>query len=127
MHRQGTQFFVELESKVWDALASGDPDADRELLTGDFVGVYPTGFATVADHAAQLADGPTVASYSLSDARLIEVSADAVMLCYRAEFTRPGHRDTEAMFISSLWVRREDRWLNSFSQDTPAQELTRRS
>src|SRR5690606_35782052 len=54
-----TQFFVGLESRVWDALARGDADADRELLAEDFVGVYPTGFATRAEHVGELADGPT--------------------------------------------------------------------
>jgi hypothetical protein len=43
------------------------------------------------------------------------------MLCYRAEFTRPGSSTDEVMFISSLWVQRDGRWRNTFSQDSPAQ------
>jgi hypothetical protein len=43
------------------------------------------------------------------------------MLCYRAQFTRPGRSAEEAMFISSLWVERHGRWLNLFSQDSPVQ------
>ncbi|GAA1962458.1 nuclear transport factor 2 family protein [Microbacterium deminutum] len=120
MHDLGTQFFVDLESQVWDALASGDADADRELLSDDFVGVYPTGFANRGDHAGEVADGPSVAKYAITDARLIDVSADAVMLCYRADYQRPAHSAVDVMFISSLWVRRQGRWWNTFSQDTPA-------
>lgn len=120
MHDPDTQLFIDLESRVWDALASGDADADRELLSADFVGVYPTGFANRADHADQVADGPSIASYSIAEARLIEVSADAMVLCYRAEYRRPGRNVGEAMYISSLWLHRDGRWRNRFSQDSPA-------
>lgn len=120
---QSAEFFVELESQVWDALVRGDADADRDLLASDFVGVYPTGFADRSDHANQLVDGPTVASYSITDARLIRVSDAAVMLCYRADYRRlrdgsPG--SSETAYISSLWIECDGRWRNIFSQDTPA-------
>ncbi|MGV8873740.1 MAG: DUF4440 domain-containing protein [Rhodococcus sp. (in: high G+C Gram-positive bacteria)] len=120
MHDLGIQFFIDLESRVWDALTHGDADADLELLSADFIGVYPTGFATRADHAGQLADGPTIASYSITEATVIEVSGDAAMLCYRADYQRPHSTVGEAMFISSLWLRKDGRWRNEFSQDTPA-------
>jgi hypothetical protein len=120
MHDRGTEFFVDLESAVWHALVSGGADADRALLSEDFVGLFPTGFASREDHADELADGPSIASYAITDARLIDVSEDAGLLCYRAEYRRPGHIAPEVMFISSLWVQREGRWWNTFSQDTPA-------
>ena len=120
--KQPLEFFVDLETRVWEALATGDPDADRELLSSDFVGVYPSGFADLADHAGQLAGGPTMAEYAISDARLIRVAPSNVMLCYRADYRSirdgvPGA--DEAMYISSLWVERDGRWWNTFSQDTP--------
>jgi Domain of unknown function (DUF4440) len=123
MHTPPIDFFVELETQVWEALVRGDADADRALLTSDFVGVYATGFADRSMHAAQLVDGPSVASYSISDTRLIRVSAAAVVLCYRADYRpvrdrRPGGDET--MFVSSLWTEHDAHWLNGFSQDTPA-------
>jgi hypothetical protein len=123
MSRHPTEFFVALESQVWDALVRGDPSADRQLLGTDFVGVYPTGFADQSAHADQLIDGPTVATYAISDPRLIRAHETAVLLCYRADFRRvllgaPGEQET--MFVSSLWSEREGRWWNTFSQDTPA-------
>lgn len=123
MRDRDIQFFIKLEASVWDALASGDPAADRELLSTDFLGVYPTGFSTRAEHAAELADGPTVTSYAITDARLIDVAADTVMLCYRADYQRPGSPEREAMFISSLWCERDGRWWNTFSQDSPASSV----
>jgi hypothetical protein len=120
MPERSTQFFVDLESKVWDGLVSGDADAEHELLSADFVGVDPSGFATRAEHADQLSRGPITTSYSIEDARLIEVSDDSVLLCYRADHQPVGSAEPESMFISSLWVERDGRWWNTFSQDTPA-------
>jgi hypothetical protein len=123
MHEHQLEFFVALEAQVWEALVDGDPVADRALLTSDFLGVYTTGFASRSEHAGQLLAGPTLMSYSISDARLISVSESAVMLCYRADFRRPQDGPTsgrQTMYISSLWIERDGQWANSFSQDTPA-------
>lgn len=110
---------LRLERAVWDALVSGDARADADLLADDLVGVYPTGFDDRAGHAGQLAAGPTVAEYDLADARLVPVAHDAAIVAYRARYRRPGADEHEEMFVSSLWCRRGDRWVNAFSQDTP--------
>ena len=112
--------FVDLERQVWQALIDGDATADRRLLSDDFVGVYPSGFADRNDHVSQFVSAPTVSSYSLEQARVFEVSDRAVMLCYLAVFQRPGDGAVHRMFVSSLWCEREGTWVNTFSQDTPA-------
>lgn len=112
--------FVALESAVWEALRLGDAEADRELLAPEFVGVYPSGFANRDDHVAQLAAGPTVAEYDLHDARLLALGDDHAVLSYRAVSRRRTASEPETQYISSLWSRRGGRWLNVFSQDTPA-------
>lgn len=116
--------FIELESHVWQALVAGDGEADRSLLAESFLGVYPTGFADRAGHAAQLEAGPTVERYEMTDARLRQVSNDAYLLSYLAGYVRPhgtGEGQREQMYISSLWERDGDRWVNTFSQDTPVE------
>jgi hypothetical protein len=115
-----TEHFVNLETAVWEALANGDGAADGRLLSDDFLGVYTVGFADRATHVAQLADGPTVSDYSLSDTRLMVLSDDMVLLAYRAEFRRPGEPEPESVLISSIWQERDSGWVNIFSQDTPA-------
>jgi hypothetical protein len=116
--------FVELETRVWDALRRGDAEEDARLLADDFLGVYPSGFADRSDHAGQLANGPTVAEFELHEARLMVLSDNDVLLSYRAAWRRlttgdPGAR--ESMYVSSLWSRRSGRWVNVFSQDSPAE------
>jgi len=111
---------VALESRVWRALRDGDGDADRTLLAEDFLGVYPTGFSDRAGHVGQLAKGPTVATFEICNPQMLIVGDYHVMLAYRAEFCRPGEASQpETMFVSSLWARRNGRWENRFSQDSP--------
>src|SRR5574341_682346 len=95
--------FVRLETQVWRALADGDADADRRMLSDDFLGVYPSGFADRKSHVEQLIHGPTVASFALHDARMLAVSESAVILSYRAEFERPT--STVASGVQSMYVR----------------------
>lgn len=112
---------IALERKVWEALVAGDPQADGAMLTGDFQGVYPSGFSDRAGHMGELADGPTMRRYSLDQERMMPVGPDHAMLSYRATYVRAGGSAEEVMYISSLWRREPDGWLNVFSQDTPAQ------
>lgn len=120
MDSDDVQFFLELEDRVWQAQVVGDVDAEREVLPDDFLGVDPDGFADLALHLGQLANGPITLSYTLSQTRLLRVGEDAVLLSYRADAVAPGTEAAEVFYITSLWERREGRWWNTFSQDTPA-------
>ncbi len=112
-------FYMELETKVWDALKNGDAQADAALLTEDFLGVYSTGMAGKADHASQLKNGPSVLEFSLSDASAMELAEGVVLLTYFVTFSRPRGGET-SMYITSIWQKRNGTWLNVFSQDTEA-------
>jgi len=100
----------------------GDQAADRSLLAASFLGVYSSGFSNRDDHAGQLQDGPTIACYQISDARLHRVSSDAYLLSYLATYERAASAGSpEWMYVSSLWERHEGEWINTFSQDTAAE------
>ena len=109
-----------LETAVWQALVDGDATADSELLADDFVGVTPTGVSGRDDHVSQLAGGPTVHTFELSEARIVAVAESAMMLTYRAVYERVGEGSApESMYVGSLWCERDGHWRNVFSQDTP--------
>lgn len=108
-----------LETEVWEALVTGDGASDRALLADDFIGVYPDGFAGKEDHVGQLDGGATVSEYRLSDVDMRAPAPDVALLIYRADYLRRRAWDWETMLVSSLWERRDGRWINSFSQDTP--------
>lgn len=108
-----------LEESVWQALLTGDMAADKQALHAEFLGVYPSGFATRQDHMDQLKQGPSIASYRLSQTRLLQLGPAYVCLCYHARFTRINAEAEEAMYVSSIWQRAGQGWVNIFSQDTP--------
>jgi len=116
----GLDELLVLEQQVWQALVDGDGAADGRMLSDDFLGVYPTGFADRAAHVGQLADGPTVESFAIHDATVMTLTDDLVLLAYRAVYRRPAATADDEMYISSLWARRAGRWINVFSQDTPS-------
>ena len=108
------------ERRVWDALVAGDRAADAALLHPEFLGVYPDGFADATAHAGQLAQGPSVASYTLEAVRTRTLGPDHALISYRARFRRSGQEAEDVMFVSSIWERGRAGWINVFSQDTPA-------
>lgn len=110
---------LEQETRVWQALVEGNAEADKAALHADFLGVYPSGFATRADHCDQLQEGPTVSSFQLTDPRLLQLGKDHVCLSYLAVYNRPGAAGRDTMYVSSIWQRQGQGWLNLFSQDTP--------
>ncbi|HYD78747.1 MAG TPA: nuclear transport factor 2 family protein [Paucimonas sp.] len=124
MNTYSTAQFLALESGVWDALATGDMAADERLLTEDFLGVYGSGFSDRSEHVARLRSGPTVLRYELSEARIMVLSDDLVLLSYRADWVPNDAADnaSDTMYITSIWRREGDQWRNIFSQDTPAEE-----
>ncbi len=113
--------FLTLEKTVWQALVTGDRDADRRMLEDGFLGVYAAGFSDKAGHVGQLDAGPTVAEYALSDARLLLLAEGVVLLAYRARFRRIGREVPEVMYVSSVWRETGQGWRNIFSQDTAAE------
>jgi hypothetical protein len=108
------------ERAVWQALLAGDAAADRAALTVDFLGVYPDGFAGAEDHAAQLAGGPSIAEFTLSQVTVRALGPDHALIVYRADYRRVTAVAFEAMYVSSIWRSGAAGWLNLFSQDTPA-------
>lgn len=108
-----------LETQVWEALVTGDGDADGALLSEDFIGVYHDGFAGKEAHTGQLDGGATAVEYRLSEVQVRPTGTESGLLIYRADYLRVGKSDWEVMLVSSLWERRNGSWVNSFSQDTP--------
>lgn len=108
------------ETHVWEALVRGDKDADRAALDAQFVGVYPDGVFGRDAHADQLKDGPSIAWFRLRDARALTLGPEYGLLTYHATYQRITRPEPEEMYVSSIWRKSGQGWVNVFSQDTPA-------
>lgn len=117
------EHFLSLEREIWSALLTGDHHADARLLSDDFLGVYPTGFARKKDHLEQLRNGPVVSEFDLSDPRTVKLSDEVYLLSYRADWVPCGDNPAKrcSMFVSSIWRNFGGQWKNVFSQDTSAE------
>jgi len=111
---------INCETRVWNALVSGDMAADSASLDDNFLGVYSDGFSVKSDHVGQLTEGPTVVSYTLSEFHCRTLGEKHALLSYRADFVRQDKKLQETMYVSSVWKRTKQCWINVFSQDTPA-------
>ena len=118
MPDNNVEFFVAIERQVWEALKAADVEADASLLADDFLGVYDSGYGTKADHLTQIRNGPTVAHYEIDAAHLVHVSPSLAVLSYRAIWRHVQEQGKRVYYITSIWERRDNRWLNIFSQDT---------
>jgi hypothetical protein len=107
-------YFIALESQVWEAFIAGDAEADRRVLAPNFIGVYSTGFSDRDEHCEPLRKGPLARRYEIKEPRILVLSESLVMLLYLAE--SPPDR----MYVSSLWQKVDSHWNNVFSQDTAA-------
>ena len=113
-------FILGLERQVWEALKSGNREADARLLSDEFVGLYASGVGSKEEHVGQLDGGPTVVAYEITDPQLLILHEDMAMLIYRAKWWRPGKVDPTVYYISSIWQLSDQGWMNIFSQDTEA-------
>jgi len=111
---------VMMETQIWEALRLGDADLDNQLLTTDFLGVYPSGFWNKQAHCEQLKNGSIIATYQLTEERLVHLTDGLVLLAYRAHYSWCRNPEKiEQMLITSIWKFIDGAWKNSFSQDTP--------
>ncbi len=108
------------ETRVWEALVRGDANADHAALDAQFIGVYPDGVFGRDAHADQLKDGPSVACFQLRDVRAMALGPEYGLLTYHATYQRAGRTEPEQMYVSSVWRKNGQGWINVFSQDTPA-------
>lgn len=110
--------FITLEKKVWDCLLSGDYKSDEKLLSDDFLGVYPSGFFGKTHHVNALKNGPIIADYEISDARIKVLSENIVLMSYSSIYKKTKSSISITMFITSIWQNFSGVWKNTFSQDT---------
>jgi hypothetical protein len=107
-----------LEDQGWQALSS-DQGADfyDELMSEDVVMLLPFGALDRAACLEAIRSAPPWLTYSISDARVLRLSADWGVVIYRATASREGQPEYRAL-MSSSYVRRDGAWELVLHQQT---------
>lgn len=112
---------VGLEKQSWEAWQNHDGKFFEGFLSDDHVEVGfggPTNKTTVVNGVGGA--GCTVKSYAVDHFELAMFAADMALLTYHAaqDTTCGGKAVPSPVWVSSLYVKRGDRWLNALYQQT---------
>jgi hypothetical protein len=114
---------VQLETQSWVAWQNHDGKFFERFLSDDHVEIQPGGRAGKASVVAGVA-GPAcaVTHYTISDFALTVFSPTAALLTYKADqdTTCGTAKVPTPVWASSLFIKRDGRWLNALYVHTPA-------
>ena len=112
---------IKLEKQSWEAWRTHDGKFFQEFLSDDHVEVGFSGLTNKATVVAGVASPICVVkSYAVEKFELTMFDANTALLTYHAEqdTTCGGTRVPSPVWVSSLYVKRGDRWLNGLYQQT---------
>ena len=113
---------VRLERQAWEALKTKDYRTYVQLLAEDFVDVLPGGIITKSEEEKGIVQ-LTLDDYRWEGLRVVHLSPDVTLLVYKAtqKASFGGQPVPTPTWNSSLWIKRNGRWLNVFVQETRAE------
>jgi Domain of unknown function (DUF4440) len=112
---------IKLEKQSWEAWRTRDGKFFQEFLSDDHVEVGFNGLTNKATVVAGVASPICVVkSYMVEKFELTMFDANTALLTYHAEqdTTCGGTPVPSPVWVSSLYVKRGDRWLNALYQQT---------
>ena len=116
--------FSAREHRFWRTFQNKDVNGFRNMVTDDYLNIDYTGeVATASEFAAAFSDF-NVTDFKLSDFRLIQPTPVTAILVYHAQlhFTYKGTPGASDMISSTVWVKRQGRWLASHYQETQVRQ-----
>jgi hypothetical protein len=109
------QEVVALEKRTWETAQRRDSGAYAALLSDDSALVNEEGVSN-KKQAVDGLNGLTIERYRLADIRLHGFSPHALLSTYQVNVKLGGQASEIVSHRSSLWVKRQGRWLNGFYQ-----------
>ena len=117
----GRENLISLERQSWEAWKNRNAQFFKDFLSDDHVEVGSYGLANKNQVLATVATPAcTVRSYSVDQFNVTMLDADTALLTYHAaqETTCNNKPVPSPVWVSSLYKKRGDRWLNVFYQQT---------
>ncbi len=118
-HGSMEQQIVAKERAELDALKAGDLETFGNLTADDAVFIDDHGPANKAQVLKNVA-GFKLLDYSIEDVKFIPISATAGLLTYKLNEKGNSHGKEFAaqVYVSSIWTKRRNNWVCTFSQET---------
>jgi ketosteroid isomerase-like protein len=116
------EILVEKEEDGWKAIKIKDYVAWANLIAEDFVEVDALGVRGKSEEAKALHD-INLADYAISDTRALCLGRNVGLVIYKISLrgTYQGKDLPKTLYESSLYVKRGEKWLCLFSEDTEAE------
>jgi hypothetical protein len=110
-----------LERASWEATVRDDKEFFRGYMAPEFKGFFADGTVAGREEFLRTMDDFHLVTYSMGDVSMMRINADAALVLYRASFegVHKGKRLAQTTVeSSSLYVRRDGKWLEVFYQET---------
>jgi hypothetical protein len=117
---------MDLDRQVWEAAKRRDAASVRNLLADDALDVGENGIwdkERSAESISSLEKHPNIelTAYSLSDWQFRRASGDVIVVAYKASMTSTSNGQQlprRVEYVSEVWVRRTNTWLNLLFHNT---------
>lgn len=111
-----------MEKQAWEAFGKGDGKFFESFVTDDFQIVGETGFMGKTQMVKEISTKPCdVKSFEFTNFKATMLDKNTALVTYEA--TQNGMCGGQAMpakvLASSVFVKRGDKWLGAFHQETP--------
>ena len=115
------QQIVAKEREGLEALKAGDVAHFGDLTADDAIFVDAQGPATKSQ-VMQNVVGFKLTDYSIENVRFAQISPNSGLMAYKITEKGLSHGKEFAaqVYVSSIWIQRESKWLCLFSQETAA-------
>ena len=112
---------IQLEKEVWKAARARDATKFAELVPADAVMIFHSGIVTQPDYIATM-HGRTLQKNKIWDLRGYMPNRTTVILTYQT-VRRGNYRGkrfpSTPVIESTIWIKREGRWVAVLNQETP--------
>ena len=112
---------TQFEKNSWEAMLKDDKEFFRTNLAPEAKGFMADGSIITRDDIIRNLDDYHLTKYSMAEVSLLRINEDSAMVMYRASY-EGVHKNNKENFSdvesSSLYVRREGKWLEIFYQET---------
>ncbi len=110
------------EQQIMDAIRNRKPDIFRSLVDQNGWVMTPNGAQQVSSIMSQIFDSAmTITEYRMETPRVMMLNKNTAVLTYRSisTGTMNGKTESETSYDSTIWVKRNGKWMAMFHQSTP--------